>query len=189
MEMEMEMASETGASIAELIQALDQATLMAKQLTTTSDSSQLLQIYSSLHSAHHHLSLFLSYHHHHHPPPRQPHLLPIPPPPPVPENSVSSAVGSGDENDTDEPMQVGDEEVDDVNETEQNSVDRVEERMRGCFIQNKRPKRPLSPVSAAAVAAEQQRRSYDNDGGPPALEFDPHGTRLRSLDLIYQFHS
>nr|XP_016480491.1 PREDICTED: uncharacterized protein LOC107801650 [Nicotiana tabacum] len=184
MEMEMEMASETGASIAELIQALDQATLMAKQLPTISDSSQLLQIYSSLHSAHHHLSLFLSLSHH--PPPQQPHLLPTPPPPPVPENSVSSAVGGGDENDTDEPMQVGDEEVDDVNETEQNSLDRVEERMRDCFIQNKRPKRPLSPASAAT---EQQRRSYHNDGGLPALEFDPHGTRLRSLDLIYQFHS
>ncbi|MCD7461161.1 hypothetical protein HAX54_045413 [Datura stramonium] len=170
----MEMEVEKVGGIGELIQALDQATLMAKQLPTTVDSSQLLQIYSSLHSAHHHLSLFLSQSQsHHHPPP---HLLP--PTPPVPENSVSSAVGG-------EPMQVGDEE-DDVNETEQNSrssVDRVEERMRDCFIQNKRPKRPLSPASTAA----EQRQSYDNDG--PAVEFDPHATRSRSLDLIYQFHS
>ncbi|KAK4738693.1 hypothetical protein R3W88_002390 [Solanum pinnatisectum] len=169
--MEMEIVSEKG-GIAELIQALDQATLMAKQLPTTADSSQLQQIYSSLQSAHHHLSNFLSQSHHYPPP----HLLPAPPP--FPENSVSSAAG-------DEPMQVGDEE-DAVNETEHNSkssIDRVEERMRDCFIQNKRPKRPLSPTSAVA----EQRRSYDNDG--PDLEFDPHGTKLRSLDLIYQFHS
>lgn len=78
-------------------------------------------------------------------------------------------------------MQVGDEE-DAVNDSK-SSVDRVEERMRDCFIQNKRPKRPLSPTSAVA----EQRRSYDNDG--PDLEFDPHRTKLRSLDLIYQFHS
>ncbi|CAN4111694.1 unnamed protein product [Withania somnifera] len=161
--MEMEIVSERGT--AQLIESLEQATLMAKQLPTTADSSQLLQIYSSLHSAHHHLSLFLS---HHHPPP---HLLPTP----QPENSVSSAVGG-------EPMQVGDDD-DDVNGAEQTSIDRVEDRMRECFIQNKRPKRPLSPVSAVA----EQRRSYGNDG--PVLEFDPHGTKLRSLDLIHQFHS
>ncbi|XP_060218751.1 uncharacterized protein LOC132645660 [Lycium barbarum] len=174
MEMEMEMVPERG-GIGELIQALDQATLVAKQLPTTSDSSQLLQIYSSLHSAHHHLSLFLSQSHHHHPPPQQPHLLPTPSP--VLENSVSSAVG-------DEPMQ--DDDDDDVNGTEQNSkssVDRVEEKLRDCFIRNKRPKRPLSPGSAAA----EQRQSYENDF--PVLEFDPHGTKLRSLELIYQFHS
>ncbi|XP_055817382.1 uncharacterized protein LOC129886634 [Solanum dulcamara] len=164
--MDMEIVSGEKGGIAELIQALDQATLMAKQLPTNVDSSQLLQIYSSLQSAHQHLSIFLSQSYHHHPPP------------PFPENSVSSAVGG-------EPMQVGDEE-DGVNETELNSktsVDRVEERMRDCFIQNKRPKRPLSPASAVA----EQRRSYDNDR--PDVEFDPHGTKLRSLDLIYQFHS
>ncbi|XP_059312818.1 uncharacterized protein LOC132063999 [Lycium ferocissimum] len=173
--MEMEIVPERG-GIGELIQALDQATLMAKQLPTTSDSSQLLQIYSSLHSAHHHLSLFLSQSHHHHPPPQQPHLLPTPSP--VLENSVSSAVGG-------EPMQEDDDD-DDVNGTEQNSkssVDRVEEKLRDCFIRNKRPKRPLSPGSAAA----EQRQSYENDF--PVLEFDPHGTKLRSLELIYQFHS
>ncbi|XP_019071460.1 uncharacterized protein [Solanum lycopersicum] len=167
MEMEMEIVSEKG-GIAELIQALDQATLMAKQLPTTADSSQLLQIHSSLQSAHHRLSNFLSQTHHH----QTPHLLPAPLP--FTENSVSSAVGG-------EPMQVGDEE-DAVNDSK-SSVDRVEERMRDCFIQNKRPKRPLSPTSAVA----EQRRSYDNDG--PDLEFDPHRTKLRSLDLIYQFHS
>lgn len=156
------MVSGEKGGIAELIQALDQATLMAKQLPVTADSSQLQQIYSSLHSAHQHLSLFLSQ--------SQPHQHP---PPPVPENSLSSAVAG-------EPMQLGDDD-DDVNETSKTSVDRVEERMRDCFIQNKRPKRPLSPVSAAADLR------YDNDG--PDFEFDPHGTKLRSLDLIYQFHS
>ncbi|KAM3397624.1 hypothetical protein P3S68_001137 [Capsicum galapagoense] len=175
--MEMEIVAEKGGEgIAELIQSLEQATLMAKQLPTALDSSQLLQIHSSLHSAHHHLSLFLSQFQFQHR---------MPPPPPVSENSVSSAVGG-------EPMQVGDanenerNSVDDVNESEQNSrtsVDGVVEKMRDCFIQNKRPKRPLSPVSAAA----EQRRSYIKDG--PVLEFDPLGTKLRSLDLIYQFHS
>lgn len=70
-------------------------------------------------------------------------------------------------------------------------IEGVEERMRDCFIQNKRPKRPLSPSSVAAVA-EQQRR-YVNEvaavrGASSAEQFDPEGTRLRSLDLVYQFH-
>ncbi|KAM3322872.1 hypothetical protein P3S67_004023 [Capsicum chacoense] len=165
--MEMEIVAEKGGGIAELIQSLEQATLMAKQLPTALDSSQHLQIHSSLHCAHHHLSLFLSQF-------QFQFQDPMPPPPPVPENSVSSAVGG-------EPMQVGD-----ANENEQNSrtsVDGVVEKMRDCFIQNKRPKRPLSPVSAAA----EQRRSHIKD--VPVLEFDPLGTKLRSLDLIYQFHS
>nr|GMD22978.1 Zinc finger protein [Ipomoea batatas] len=65
-------------------------------------------------------------------------------------------------------------------------VDDVEERMRDCFIQNKRPKRPLSPAAAA-----ETQQSYESEvaRGGSAAEFDPIGTKLRSLDLIYQFHA
>nr|GMD33182.1 Zinc finger protein [Ipomoea batatas] len=65
------------------------------------------------------------------------------------------------------------------------SVDAVEERMRDCFIQNKRPKRPLSP------AAAEPPQSYESEvaRSGSAAEFDPIGTKLRSLDLIYQFHA
>ncbi|KAI3444619.1 hypothetical protein Pfo_001284 [Paulownia fortunei] len=188
----MEVETETSAVPlpGDLVAALEQATLMAKQLPTTTDPSQLLQIHTSLHSAHHHLSLFLS---HHHPPPAPHHPHPPILPTPPPENSVSSAVGGGggDENDETgggEPMQMGDD------EDEQNSraatsaatVEKVEGRMRECSIQNKRPKRQLSPSAA------EQRRSYENVavwGGAVAAEFDALGTKLRSLDLIYQFHA
>ncbi|KAH6830802.1 hypothetical protein C2S53_009560 [Perilla frutescens var. hirtella] len=149
---------------ADLAAVLEHATLMAKQLPSAADPSQLLQIHTALHSAHHRLSLFLS---HHHTPP--------------PENSVSSAVGGG------EPMQ-----MEDDDEEEQNSraattaVDKVAWRMRECFIQNKRPKRQLSPSA-------EQRRSFDDaaerSGVAAADEFDPSRTKLRSLDLIYQFHA
>lgn len=175
--------------------ALEQATLMAKQLPNANlDASQILQIYSSLHTAHHQLSLFLSQH-----PPslvlqqqqqQRPSLFQTQPP--APENSFSSAVGGGGDDTDVDPMQVidGDYEHDDGNEAEQKViVDGVEERMRDCFIQNKRPKRSLSPSAVAAVA--EQRRTYENEvagRGCSSSEFDPQGTKLRSLDLIYQFH-
>ncbi|XP_027163838.1 uncharacterized protein LOC113764007 [Coffea eugenioides] len=199
------------AAMGELVVALEQAALMAKQFpssatTAALDPSQVFQIYSSLQTAHHHLTLFLS----HHPPPPfllpfQPHqasflpsLQPPPPPPPL-ENSFSSAVGGGDEYDMD-PMQMGDD--DEVEHDSKNTstsaaaaavieIEGVEDRMRDCFIQNKRPKRPLSPSSVAAVA--EQRPSYVSHvaagrGGSSAEQFDPEGSRLRSLDLVYQFH-
>ncbi|KAL3536882.1 hypothetical protein ACH5RR_000248 [Cinchona calisaya] len=180
-----------GAAVGELVTALEQATLMAKQLvphsTTHLDPSQILHIYSSLHKLHHHLSLFLS---HHHPQP-QPTL-----PPPPPENSVSSAVGGGgDDNNDTEPMQMGDDDDDEVehnSKTTITTIEAVEERMRDCFIQNKRPKRPLSPSATA-----EQLRSFVNQvaavrGASSSLaaeEFDPERTKLRSLDLIHQFHA
>ncbi|XP_050387561.1 uncharacterized protein LOC126803887 [Argentina anserina] len=46
--------------ISNLILSLEQATLLAKQLPSTTDPTQLLLIHSSLHHAHHHLSTFLS---------------------------------------------------------------------------------------------------------------------------------
>ncbi|XP_047318359.1 uncharacterized protein LOC124921715 [Impatiens glandulifera] len=147
--------------LSSMVMALEQATLMAKQLPVTVDPSQIHQIYSSLHSANQQLSSFLSF-----------HQSPLPPP---------TAVG--------EPMQVGDDDA----ENEQNSkatIDGVEEQMKECFIQNKRPKRTLSP-SAAATAEHQRRKLYDHEFtkiGSSSSGFDPHRTRLRSLELIYQFH-
>lgn len=187
-----------------LVTALEQATLMAKLLPYSNlDPSHILQIHSSLHTAHHQLSLFLSQH----PPPlvlqqqqqqQRPSLFMAQPP--APENSFSSAVGGGGDDTDVDPMQVID---DDGNEAEQNfknggpgggggggsSIDGVEEGMRDCFIQNKRPKRSLSPSAVAAVA--EQRRSYENEvagRGYSSAEFDPQWTKLRCLDLIYQFH-
>ncbi|GFP98531.1 hypothetical protein PHJA_001997000 [Phtheirospermum japonicum] len=93
---------------------------MAKQLPITTNPSHLLQIQA----AHRHLSLFL----HPQPPPPQSVVIPSP----QPENSVSSAVGGGDE-----PMEMGDDEDE----------------------QNSRAVEKLSP-SAAAVA--ERRRSYEN---------------------------
>lgn len=177
----MEMETEPPPA-ADLTAALEHADLMAKQLPSAADPSQLLQIHSALHSAHHRLSLFLSHHH--------------PPPPPFPENSVSSAVGGGEEDGETgggEPMQVEDEEEEQNSRAATSAVDKVAWRMRECFIQNKRPKRRLSPSAAAA----EQRRSFDDEaervGGAAAAaaaeEFDPFRTKLRSLDLIYQFHA
>lgn len=175
----MEMETETAAASGEeLVAALEQATLMAKQLSTTTDPHQILQIYTTLHSAHRHLSLFLSGHH------PYPSALQS-----QPENSVPYALGGGrvDNGDTGgEPMQMGDEdaEQDSKASTSDAAIDKVEERMRECLIQNKRPKRQLSPSA-------EQRQSNDNGnvlGGTVAADLDPHSTKLRSLDLIYQFH-
>ncbi|KAK4381193.1 hypothetical protein Sango_2993700 [Sesamum angolense] len=77
-------------------------------------------------------------------------------------------------------MQVGDDE-DEQDSRAATTVEKVEERMRECFIQNKRPKRQLSPSAA------EQWRSYENYAA--AGEFDPVGTKLRSLGLVYQFHA
>ncbi|KAL3743460.1 hypothetical protein ACJRO7_018711 [Eucalyptus globulus] len=168
-------AAAVAVSVAELIQSLEQATFMAKQLASTADPTHLLHIHSSLHQSHLLLSSFLSSSAHHH------LLLPPPNPPPAApasaaENSFSSATGAP------EPMQLGDDDGGEAEENSKATVDRVEERMRNCFIKNKRPKRPLSPSSAAAA---EEGRGGGGDGVPG---YDPHGTRLRALDLVYQFH-
>lgn len=137
--------------LTELVQSLEQATLMAKQFFTTADPSHLHHIYSSLHHAHHRLSSFLS--------------LPSPPPPPPPPPP--------------EPMQVGDEGGDETEVTSKDPVDKVGERMKNCYIQNKRRKRPLSPSSAT----EPTKYAAQIPG------FDTRESRLRSLDLVYQFHA
>lgn len=146
---------------------LEQATLMAKQLPSTSDPTHLLHIYSCLHQAHHQLSAFLST-----------TQIPQPQPPIAAENSLSSATGN-------DPMEFGgDDGIGEENS--KGSIERVEEQMRGCFIKNKRgKKRQLSP-SAAAVA-EERRLNGDGFVGS-AVGFDPHESRLRALELVYQFH-
>ncbi|XP_027351627.1 uncharacterized protein LOC113862698 [Abrus precatorius] len=161
---------ESHPSIAELIMSLQQATYMAKQLSSTTNPTHLHQIHSSLYHAHRHLSSFLS-------------TLPSPSPPPhAAENSLSSANGAA------EPMQVEDDAVGggaDEETTSKCTIDKVEEKMRDCFIKNKRPKRPLSPSAAAVV--EEKRLSDDGFVGR-VKDYDPHAMRLRALDLVYQFH-
>lgn len=81
-------------------------------------------------------------------------------------------------------MQVGDDDYEAG--TEDNfkaTIDKVEEKMRNCFIKNKRLKRPLSPSSVA-----EERRLVDDGDARGIPGFDPHATRLRALDLVFQFH-
>ncbi|CAH8250791.1 unnamed protein product [Arabidopsis lyrata] len=135
--------------VAELISSLEQATLMAQQMGTTVDQNQLLQI-SSLRIAHQRLSAFLA--------------------------SIPSAEGEKSFSSV-EPMQLGEEEKGEAEEERYSAMEKVEEKMRECFIRNKRLKRPLSPSSTE----ERSGRDYGFDS-------DPHATKLRALDLIYQFH-
>lgn len=167
----MEVETEAGPPLtpaADLAAVLEHAALMAKQLPSAADPSQLLQIHSALHSAHHRLSLFLSHHQ-----------------PPQPENSVSSAVG--------EPMQTegGDEEEQSSRPPATSAVEKVAWRMRECFIQNKRAKRPLSPSAAAAEQWRSFEYEAERDGAAAAAEekFDPLRAKLRAIDLVYQFHA
>ncbi|XP_010457071.1 PREDICTED: uncharacterized protein LOC104738607 [Camelina sativa] len=137
--------------VAELISSLEQATLMAQQIGTTSEQNQLLQISSSLRIAHQRLSVFLA------------------------DKSLSSV----------EPMQLGEEENELAAEEERDSaVEKVGEKMRECFIRNKRVKRPLSPSSAVVETSATEERTGRDYG----FDFDPHAAKLRALDLIYQFH-
>lgn len=84
-------------------------------------------------------------------------------------------------------MEVGDDddEAEPSGEIAGGTIDKVEEKMWGCFIKNKRLKRPLSPSTAAV--AEERRLSDDGFVGR-VKEFDAHAMRLRALDLVYQFH-
>ncbi|GMN37232.1 hypothetical protein TIFTF001_042597 [Ficus carica] len=165
----------SSSSIPELILSLEQAIMAAKQLPSTADPSHLLQIHSSLHHAHHHLSAFLS---------RPPLPLPLPPA----ENSLSSTSAAAT---AAEPMQLGDDdENDDVEQvSSRGMVDGVEEKMRNCFIKKKRRKRRLS-LSPSFAAEEVGRRLSEEGFGVGAIGegFNPYATRLRALELVYQFH-
>ncbi|KAF8113029.1 hypothetical protein N665_0058s0123 [Sinapis alba] len=145
--------------VAELISSLEQATLMSHQIGTAVERNQLLQISSSLRIAHHRLSALL--------------LSTIPSP--ASDNSVSSV----------DPMQLGEGEA---GEDERDSaVEKVEEKMRECFIRNKRAKRPLSPSSAVVETSATEERS-GRDYYYHGFDLDPNASKLRALDLIYQFH-
>ncbi|KAF8380331.1 hypothetical protein HHK36_027815 [Tetracentron sinense] len=159
----MEIVTE-GPPLTDLVAVLEQATLMAQHLPSTTDPSQIQQACSSLQNARHHLGAFLARFQS--------------PEPHADENSVSSAAVE------DEPMQDGDDEA----EAEGNSkfiMDKVEERMRNCVLQNKRRKLPLLPSS---VPEADQRHSNDNELIQPFLGFDPQQTRSQSFDLVFQFH-
>lgn len=159
--------------LSDLILSLEQATLMAKQLPSTTNPTHLFQIHSSLHHAHQNLSTFLSTVQFHSPVAA------------AEENSSSSANGAAADG---EPMQVGEDGDDfeaEEEETSKCTIDKVEEKMRECFIKNKRPKRPLSPSAAAFV--EEKRLSDDGFVGR-VKDYDPHAMRLRALELVYQFH-
>ncbi|EXB96153.1 hypothetical protein L484_017001 [Morus notabilis] len=162
-------ASPSPSSVAELIVSFEQAIMAAKQLPSTAVPSHLLQIHSSFQHVHNHLSAFLS---------RPQFPLPLLPPQ---ENALSSAAATAD------PMQLGDDDENDNGDVEQvNSrgiVDGVEEKMRNCFIKNKRRKRRLS-----ASALEERTRFIDDGFGAVGEGFDPYATRLRALELVYQFH-
>ncbi|KAK8570448.1 hypothetical protein V6N13_003128 [Hibiscus sabdariffa] len=165
----------------ELVFSLEKATQMAKQLPATSDQTYLSQIYSTLHQAHHSLSSFLL---------ATQSQIPLLPPLPQPfplvatENSLSSSNGAANEG-FGEPMQVGEENKAEAEENSKISIGKVEERMRKCFIINKRPKRRLSPSSAAVA---EEKRISDGRFVRGVEGFGPKGEKLRALDLVYQFH-
>lgn len=148
--------------VAELIASLEQATLMSHQIGTAVERNQLLQISSSLRTAHHRLSTLL--------------LSTVPSP--ASDNSVSSV----------DPMQLGEGEAEAMEDERDSAVEKVEEKMRECFIRNKRAKkRPLSPSSAVVeTSATEERSSRDYYYGQ--FDLDPNASKLRALDLIYQFH-
>lgn len=85
-------------------------------------------------------------------------------------------------------MQLGEEENGEAapaaDEERDSAVEKVEEKMRDCFIRNKRVKRPLSPSSAMVETSATEERNGRDYG----FDFDPHAIKLRALDLIYQFH-
>lgn len=175
------MAEGASPSLPDLILSLEQASFMAKQIPSTSNPSHLLQIHNSLHQANLNLSVFLS----------RIHFLQSPPlpRPSMNENSLSSATSAAINDDGDEPMHVGDDEDADAEQDSKGTIEMVEEKMKDCFIKNKRLKRQLSP--SAAAMAEERRVHHHNRFAATAKGFDcdPRVERLRALDLISQFHA
>ncbi|CAO2835026.1 unnamed protein product [Amaranthus hypochondriacus] len=149
-------------NIANLVQSLEQAISMAKQLPSTSNPDHRRHIFTSLSSAQLSISSFLSLHHNN-----------------IADNSVSSAA--------DEPMMIGGDDDDEEQNSRDYSMENVEEKMRELFyIQNKRQKRSISPSSAAFI--ERQRfKGRENVRVP--VDFDLRQSRLRDFDLVFQFHA
>ncbi|XP_038876419.1 uncharacterized protein LOC120068853 [Benincasa hispida] len=173
------MAEGATPSLSDLLLSLEQASFMAKQLPSSSNPTHLLQIYNSLHQANLNLSLFLSK-------TQFSQSLPLPRPS-INENSLSSATSAAFNDDGNEPMQVGDDDDADAEHDSKGTIEMVEEKMKDCFIKNKRVKRQLSP--SAAAMAEERRVHRDNRFTATPKGFDPHVERLRALDLISQFHA
>lgn len=90
---------------------------------------------------------------------------------------ITPAIPTTENLQSDEPMEGG-EDVEVEQADHNTTIDRVEERFKDCCIRNKRLKRQLSPASA-------EQRVYECSGN---VEFDPYVTKMRALDLIYQFH-
>ncbi|KMT00176.1 hypothetical protein BVRB_1g019940 [Beta vulgaris subsp. vulgaris] len=150
----------------DLIQSLEQATLMAKQLPAISDSDQHRLILSSLSSAQLSLSSFLTLH--------------------INNNYADNSVSCADVSDDDPMVAVDDEDDDEEQISKDSSMERVEEKMRDSLsIQNKRPKRPLSPSSVSAL---ERRRIEERESVRVSPDFDPLGNRSRKIDLVFQFH-
>ncbi|CAG7908771.1 unnamed protein product, partial [Brassica rapa] len=136
--------------VAELIASLEQATLMSHQIGTAVERNQLLQISSSLRTAHHRLSTLL--------------LSTVPSP--ASDNSVSSVA----------PMQLGEGEAEAMEDERDSAVEKVEEKMRECFIRNKRAKkRPLSPSSAVVETSATEERSNRDYYGQ--FDLDPNASK------------
>lgn len=89
------------------------------------------------------------------------------------ENSLSSATSAAFNDYGDESMHEG-------------TIEMVEEKMKNCFIKNKRVKRVLP---SAGAMAEERRVHRDNRFGAAANGFDPDVERLRALDLVSKFHA
>ncbi|KAJ8441555.1 hypothetical protein Cgig2_026356 [Carnegiea gigantea] len=146
-------------SAAKLTQILDQATKMAKQLPTTAGNSDHHRlILSSIHAAQVSLSNFLSLHHY---------------PPP---SGNSSSAGA------DELMMEDDGVAEAEEDSKNSSMERVEEKMReSLYIQNKRPKRPLSPLPAA-VAERWGLEERENGSVRVPAGFDPHRISFKKTE-------
>ena len=76
-------------------------------------------------------------------------------------------------------MQVGDDDEVEAEGNSKGAIEKVEEKMRECFIRNKRPKRRLSP---STLAAAEERRLCDDGFVGRVEDFG------RALELVYQFH-
>ncbi|KAF5811679.1 hypothetical protein HanRHA438_Chr04g0193941 [Helianthus annuus] len=119
--------------VTNLVTVLEHATVMAKQLPSTTDSAT---IYASLHAAHRHLSLFLA------------HTTQSPPP----QQQLQA-----DSIDEDEPMRIADEEDSKIETMEERLKDiSIQQR------NNKRLKRSLSSASLdCQIESARARFDYD----------------------------
>ncbi|KAL9997934.1 hypothetical protein Hdeb2414_s0001g00035711 [Helianthus debilis subsp. tardiflorus] len=124
--------------VTNLVTVLEHATVLAKQLPSTTDSAT---IYASLHAAHRHLSLFLA------------HTTQSPPPPPQQQLQADN----NNIDDDDEPMRIADE--------EDSKIETMEERLKDISIQQRNSKRLKRSLSSASLDCqiESARARFDYD--------------------------